>query len=472
MLESSGLHEGPDHKDIDSWPQLTLTSFSISLASSTRSRSQSAASSSSSSSHPVDLFDVCGTHDQPVRVVGRLQKCGRGWKNAVRSPLVFDEDLVIPQVETFSMELVKGVVVIWVLGEAGWYKLLEPKEEYSDTFEMLREKARIWLWIREWRGGQDVLRALAGELAVTRREARMRLQAHCRFLLTMMLKPPEGDVELWKGTRMWEFLSTEFEGLVEEALSLYGLNKKVTKQKEKAIEPAPPPPPPPTPPPPVEEEAPAAASPKEPVDDPGSTAAIISSSSDGDEEPATPEHDDDDDSAAIGKTVSTKGRSVLRPSCNEVLLDAESLPPLTTTTTSSSSPSPSSPSSTASEPASPSDLRLKRRLPVDLCSPSGSQPKRTPLSPPPQHVSPRKKEWKCSRCNFVVANAKSRDGRLTIERHYETHGRVVRDAEQIIEMEAAAGGGHRRVDHLMEKIRGLSKQWEEGRPTPMKGLGE
>jgi hypothetical protein len=188
---------------------------------------------------------------------------------------------------------------------------------------------------------------------------------------------------------------------------------------------------------------------------------------------ATPESHDEDSVIVVGKTVSTKGRSILRPRRNEVFLEPESL--------------------RITEEASPSDLRVKRRLDSDVVA-NGSRLKRQVLaSPSPPPIPPllvrergRKSKpqplghseqsyWRCTldqpRCSHVVPNAKTRDGRHAIERHYESHGQVMEDARQIIEMEAQAAGGYQ-VDHLMEKIMMMSRKWEESKPSPLKGLGE
>jgi hypothetical protein len=165
------------------------------------------------------------------------------------------------------------------------------------------------------------------------------------------------------------------------------------------------------------------------------------------------------DRSTRGKTVSTKGRSSLRPRRSEAPLDP------------------------APEEASPSDLRVKRRLDPEAADGlPGSRLKRQVLvspSPPPMPPPPPRKisqgeqtHWRCTldehRCSHVVPNAKTRDGRHAIERHYESHGQVMQDARQIIEMEA----GRYQVDHLMEKIKMMSRKWEESKPSPLKGLGE
>lgn len=58
---------------------------------------------------------------------------------------------------------------------------------------------------------------------------------------------------------------------------------------------------------------------------------------------------------------------------------------------------------------------------------------------------------------------------MAVERHYGDHGRVFSEAIQTVEVES---GGGERVKNLLEKLRGLEQKWEEGRPSPLKGLGE
>jgi len=216
-------------------------------------------------------------------------------------------------------------------------------------------------------------------------------------------------------------------------------------------------------------------------------------------EERTPEpRDDDDSSTAVGKTVSTKGRSILRPRRSVIPLEP-----------------PSPENRLALDDTSPIETRLKRRQGLEsitvasgsrlkrqmLSSPSESPPpSELQRSEPPRSISPvprrpgkggnklngrlsrksLKKEdnnWTCTldgpRCTHVVANAKTRDGRHAIEQHYAFHGKIMADAMQTIDMEAQAnpGGGYH-VGHLMKKIQEMSQKWEQSKPSPLKGLGE
>ena len=214
--------------------------------------------------------------------------------------------------------------------------------------------------------------------------------------------------------------------------------------------------------------------------------------------------DDDDDvegtrtpsGRQTGKTVSAKGRSALRPSRNEIPIEP-----------------PSSDSLQMHTDASPIEIRLKRRYDGDnVIVASGSQLKRrilclsseSPLASdtngylsdagakaskkPAKGQSAEKftaglsmvgedLHWKCTldgpRCGHVVPNAKTRGGQDAIEQHYASHGRIMAEAMQTIDMESQAGaGGGYRINHLMDKIRTMSQKWEQSKPAPVEGLDE
>ena len=300
----------------------------------------------------------------------------------------------------------------------------------------------------------------------TARAASKTFETHHRFLLFMMLKP-ENDAEMWKRTPIFLHFQQEHEETVLEVMVFYGHIKKhkLESKQNQVIE-------------------------TSPVDDKDEEEEYESS---GDEDmECTPEPSEEQ----TGKTVSAKGRSILRPSRNEIPIEP-----------------PSPESRQMLEDASPIETRLKRRFDPDTIFVAGSsQLKRQILSSPPksQPLAPEISEhlrggsskasmvstgqgtrnlgaqpsilsensyWKCTldepRCSHVVPNAKTRDGRHAIEQHYAFHGRVMAEAMQTIDMETQANSSDGyRVDHLMDKIRMMSQKWEQSKPSPLKGLGE
>lgn len=203
---------------------------------------------------------------------------------------------------------------------------------------------------------------------------------------------------------------------------------------------------------------------------------------------------DSDDGSSDGKPVSSKGRSVLRPQPSPAPARAADY----------LSPTAQRPKRRRAASAV-AGSRLKRQAP---CPPSpppesselesseaeDSEPAGPPSpSPPPPPAQQRKEDarevasrkpleqadnyWKCTldeaRCSYMVANAKTRDGRHAVEEHYAWHGELMAEAMKTIDQEAQrnkAGTCH--VPYLMQKIRMMSQHWEENKPPPLRGLGE
>jgi hypothetical protein len=174
----------------------------------------------------------------------------------------------------------------------------------------------------------------------------------------------------------------------------------------------------------------------------------------------------------IGKTVksvSTKGRSILRPRQSMIPLDPGSPPSPVLLT------SPIDAAFEAREARGGGPKRKKSS--TDLSQDSLLPPKRT--APPIRQLalgtlkseSPETQSthWHCNldevRCHHIVMNAKTVAGRIAVEEHYAFHGRVMTEALKTVDSEA---GGYK-VNHLMEKIKAMKRDWEESRPSPLKG---
>lgn len=155
---------------------------------------------------------------------------------------MYGQPLVIPKVATYSMELRDGRIIIWALGAAAWYAI-SPAKEYRAVFEMLVEKAQLWLFLEErysrhhgggkiikgdvlevckdvgpliflltlWRAntGMQFVEESNGSCRTARTAARL-FDKHHRYLLLMMFKPG-ADFEMWKRTPIFAHYLREFE---------------------------------------------------------------------------------------------------------------------------------------------------------------------------------------------------------------------------------------------------------------------
>jgi hypothetical protein len=72
----------------------------------------------------------------------------------VRSPEAIRHPIVVPGVNTYSMEYVlqkssgRRQARIWFLGTAGWYEI-SPSVEYRAIYNELVEKTSLWMFLRE-----------------------------------------------------------------------------------------------------------------------------------------------------------------------------------------------------------------------------------------------------------------------------------------------------------------------------------
>lgn len=95
----------------------------------------------------ADLFEV-NLHG-PFRVKGRLGKLKKDQEPLVlgTASKLYKEDIVIPEAYTYSLEIKDdGRIIIWVLGNCGWYAL-SPAKEYRAIFDQMVEKTKIWLFL-------------------------------------------------------------------------------------------------------------------------------------------------------------------------------------------------------------------------------------------------------------------------------------------------------------------------------------
>jgi hypothetical protein len=212
----------------------------------------------------------------------------------------------------------------------------------------------------------------------------------------------------------------------------------------------------------------------------------------------TPERVDATESEGdeTGKTISAKGRSVLRPSRNEIPIEPLSpasrrlglyqRSPIETrlnlkrkNQAKDSSqlrrqklvPSPDPPCSEAVA-HKPSVGRVSK-----ASTPAARSPSPQPLTISETSSEPSENDWHCTldvpRCNYIVTNVKTAEGKSEVKLHYESHGRIMAAAMQTIDLEMQRYGGARggyHVENLMEKIQYMSQKWLEGKPTPLEDV--
>ncbi|KAI5807022.1 hypothetical protein EDC01DRAFT_637856 [Geopyxis carbonaria] len=449
MYESQALTAAAASLDVESWPLLALTDVSVVQ----HRRGHSA--------ELVDLFDVAELG--PFRVKGRLDKIPRKYHSIVKMPEAKDRPpLVVVGVQTYSMECITGrdptdrEIRIWVLGQSAWYAI-EPAEEYRGIFEGMVEKAGLWMFLQEryakYSGKGRRIKGTAMEAykdyieyepkkCKSVKAATKLFTKHHRYLLFMMLDP-ENDADMWQRTPVYAEFERDYESTVQEVREHFSSDKKKSKKDSM-----------PSPQPSESED-----------DTPMANAAESSAEDDDEDEDASDSDSDSGDrtpitssGSASGKNLSSKGRSILRP-------------------------------------VTRSDIRLEHPIPDDLdgtlkrkskdmqnlfvsrsklSHPSSTTATTTTTTaPPPGGGVRRGANWHCTldgdRCSYVVPNSRTREGTHAVEEHYASHGQVYSAAMQTLEEERKhipTGGIH----NLLMKLQSMNQQWENARPSPLKGL--
>lgn len=122
--------------DEEEWPLLELEDVTISYNQPREKAGQL-----------VDLFKV-HLHG-PFHVKGKLGKLKKDQESLALIDLskLYKDYIFIPKVYTYSLEVKNdGKIIIWVLGNCGWYAL-SPAKEYQPIFEQMLEKTKIWLFL-------------------------------------------------------------------------------------------------------------------------------------------------------------------------------------------------------------------------------------------------------------------------------------------------------------------------------------
>ncbi|KAF8425083.1 hypothetical protein EV426DRAFT_596295 [Tirmania nivea] len=178
----------------------------------------------------VDLFEV-NLHG-PFRVKGRLGKLKKHQECLVlgTASRLYKEDIVIPEAYTYSLEIKDdGRIIIWVLGNCGWYAL-SPAKEYRAIFDQMVEKTKIWLFLEAkyvpaiYRGKYR-LRGSAHDVYVefskeypdwpTAKEAAALFHKHHGWIVLKMLVKAE-EVDSWARTPIHTEMFTQHKDTVGE----------------------------------------------------------------------------------------------------------------------------------------------------------------------------------------------------------------------------------------------------------------
>ncbi|KAF8433839.1 hypothetical protein BGX38DRAFT_1275951 [Terfezia claveryi] len=178
----------------------------------------------------VDLFEV-NLHG-PFRVKGRLGKLKKHQESLVlgTASKLYKEDIVIPEAYTYSLEIKgDGKIIIWVLGNCGWYAL-SPAKEYKAIFDQMVEKTKIWLFLEAKYvpaiyKGKYRLRGSAHDVFVefsreypdwpTAKEAAALFHKHHEWIVLKMLVKAE-EVDNWARTPIHTEMFTQHQDTVSE----------------------------------------------------------------------------------------------------------------------------------------------------------------------------------------------------------------------------------------------------------------
>ncbi|RPB25846.1 hypothetical protein L211DRAFT_847623 [Terfezia boudieri ATCC MYA-4762] len=178
----------------------------------------------------VDLFEV-NLHG-PFRVKGRLGKLKKHQESLVlgTASKLYKEDIVIPEAYTYSLEIKDdGRIIIWVLGNCGWYAL-SPSKEYKAIFDQMVEKTKIWLFLEAKYvpaiyKGKYRLRGSAHDVFVefsreypdwpTAKEAAALFHKHHEWIVLKMLVKAE-EVDNWARTPIHTEMFTQHKDTVSE----------------------------------------------------------------------------------------------------------------------------------------------------------------------------------------------------------------------------------------------------------------
>ncbi|KAF8460480.1 hypothetical protein BDZ91DRAFT_738975 [Kalaharituber pfeilii] len=220
MFETVALRHIDETLDDDEWPLLELKDATVSHQ---HRREQSG--------KLVDLFDV-HLHG-PFRVKGRLGKLKKDQESLALAALtkIYSEEIIINKVYTYSLEIKHdGRIVIWVLGNAGWYAL-SPAKEYKAIFDQMVEKTKIWLFVEEkytpliFKGKGKKLKGNVHELYIefsqaypewpTAKDVEALFHKHHDWLILKMLVNDD-EVENWARTPLHTEMFSRYKDSVEE----------------------------------------------------------------------------------------------------------------------------------------------------------------------------------------------------------------------------------------------------------------
>ncbi|KAF8538202.1 hypothetical protein BDD12DRAFT_885801 [Trichophaea hybrida] len=242
MYERTGLHDLDPELPEEQWPLLELTNVTVYHGDSL-----------------VDLFDVA--EKGPFRVRGKLQKVARKWKGIERSQKVYNNDLVIPKVYTYSIEQVPGEVElkIWLLGKAGWYSI-KPAPEYCALFAQGMEKAELWSFVDDtyldsFTEGKKVKGTMDSLVMEYYKEHRSPascpdlaaawglFEKYHRFLIVKILEKQDMR-DSWAQTPVFQYCISKYPTEIREVKVILQRQAKKHDEAREKISPPPPPPPP------------------------------------------------------------------------------------------------------------------------------------------------------------------------------------------------------------------------------------
>lgn len=472
MWEKLALSPYDPGEDQEDWPQLELTNVTV--------------KNKEAGGKFEDLLDV--RDHGPLEIKGTLSRIPARLGGIIRRQTVYNTPLVLSNVYTYSIEKLKdGTIKIWALGLCAWYSI-QPSEGYMDIFEVMIEKAKLWFFLQDkYEKYLDNNRKIPGTIAqlyseyaaeeptcATEKVAAELFDKHHRFLLFSMCAAAGIGTVMWERTPLFRYYALEYSDELANIREPVRENAGCSKIDASDLPPL------------TQSQNPPSShkssgrtrrgkprekAPKE-LNDGDETEEEINVQNLAVQMPMTPAYDgSDSEGDGLGKWLSSKGKSSLRPSLALV-------PPESPGGTENIDDKDSSAGDNNASSALP--LNRKRapddRVSFNIGAPAVKQPRTCPdgqfsvsssrmsISTTiasgieasrhrfPSSVSSTQTvgpdgHWQCEidGCKHNILNANAPENLKQIEEHYGDHGRVVEQAMEAIGGENLPGGPKYRI---------------------------
>ncbi|KAK7180319.1 hypothetical protein DPSP01_011996 [Paraphaeosphaeria sporulosa] len=176
-----------------------------------------------SNGKPASLLSAYA--DVPLRVEGRLEPPHRSMARCLVKRPYKPVDIVIRKVSRFSYGLQGDTVVVWAMGEAGWFEL-RPARHYKAIFDSMTQAVELLYFLADIyseprkRGGGPNARLIFQEYAEDERfacndvaSAEEIFQKHHQFLMMRFLHRAE-DIG-WSNTPIYQYFKRQYPKVFE-----------------------------------------------------------------------------------------------------------------------------------------------------------------------------------------------------------------------------------------------------------------